>query len=100
MSDSWNPSEVQRLARGGSLAILGLGINGLLSFVFLKVVGAHFPTGAAGAIFIALSMFAIITFVAPVGADIGLLRFMPQFRISHPEGEGVLCRISLIPAFL
>jgi O-antigen/teichoic acid export membrane protein len=100
MSDSWNPSEVQRLARGGSLAILGLAVNGLLSFLFLKIVGAHFPTRGAGAIFIALSMFAIIAFIAPVGADIGLLRFMPQFRISHPGSEGVLCRASLVLAFL
>ena len=93
-------SEVQRLARGGSLAILGLGINGLLGFLFLKVVGDNFRTGSAGAIFIALSMYSILAFVAQMGADIGLLRYMPMFRTSDPGREASLSRISLIPTFI
>jgi len=92
--------ELHRLARGGSLGIIGLAVSGLLGFIFLKVVSAHFRPSSAGSIFVALSIFAIVSFIAPIGADIGLLRFTPIFRHSYPDREKTLCAMSLLPTLV
>jgi O-antigen/teichoic acid export membrane protein len=92
--------ELRALARGGLLGIVGLGVNALFGFVFIKIVGSHFAPSSAGAIFMALAVLAMSVSAAPLGADVGLLRYMPIFRHSHRRQEAMLVPAAQLPPLL
>jgi O-antigen/teichoic acid export membrane protein len=76
-------SDLAGLARGGSLNLVGAGISALLTTVLLVLVARGFRRADAGVFFVATSLFLIVTTGATVGADTGVLRFIPRYRALH-----------------
>jgi O-antigen/teichoic acid export membrane protein len=67
-------SEIQRLARHGTLSMVGLVGGALLQFAMVLIVTHGMATTAAGAFLEAVAVFMILTNCGDLGADDALLR--------------------------
>ncbi len=78
--DGVGRSDRSTLAKGGALNLIGVGIYGILNFALIVLVTRRLGPTGAGAFVEAIGVFNILTKSALVGADAGLLRFVPQLR--------------------
>lgn len=89
------------LAKGGALNLVGMGLYGALNFGLIVIVTRRLGATGAGAFIEAIGVFNILTKTALLGADTGLLRFVPQLRASHqPEHLGQVFRTALWPVVI
>jgi O-antigen/teichoic acid export membrane protein len=93
------PRELRSLARGGALNTVGFAIAGVLGFVLTVVVTRQVGSSGAGVFFSAVAVFTILTQVAKLGADTGVVRFVAAYlaRGNARDVRPVL-RIALVPA--
>ena len=70
------------VARGGSLNFIGAVANGLLQFALVVVVTRSLTRSASGAFFEAIALFLILSNTAELGADTGLTRMIPRYRVT------------------
>ena len=90
-----------RLARGGMLNLVGAVANGLLSALVYVIVARHYPRPLAGAFFAATALFLILSAVAELGVDTGLLRWLPRYVVENRRGDIRTCvRIAMRPVYL
>lgn len=68
------------LARGSSLNLLGFILSGFFGLVLSFVVARKLHAVGAGVFFSAVSIFTILTNVAELGADTGVVRFVSRYR--------------------
>ena len=68
------------LARGGALNLFGLIVSGPMQIVLTIVVARGVGAGGTGAFFEAVALFTILSNVGELGADTGLVKFLPQYR--------------------
>lgn len=91
--------ELGRLARGGLVNLVGVGGNAVFGFAFVVLVDRSLPADGAGALFEAIALFTICANAAELGADDGLLRLVPRYRVSLGSGSLVqLLLAGLVPA--
>lgn len=89
------------LAKGGALNLVGMGLYGALNFGLIVIVTRRLGATGAGAFIEAIGVFNILTKTALLGADTGLLRFVPQLRAHHqPEHLGRIFRTALWPVVI
>jgi O-antigen/teichoic acid export membrane protein len=69
---------MSRLARGGALNLAGAVSAGIMGFALVFAVAHAYPQKVAGTFFAATSLFVILDAIAGLGADVGLLRFLPR----------------------
>jgi O-antigen/teichoic acid export membrane protein len=69
---------LSRLARGGALNLAGAVSAGIMGFALVFAVAHAYPQKVAGTFFAATSLFVILDAIAGLGADVGLLRFLPR----------------------
>ena len=89
------------LARSGSLSLVGMASSVTLGFVFVLVVTRLDHTQRAGALFEAIAAFTILENVTELGADTGLLRILPRYRVAGAAQDlRSLFTVSLVPSVL
>lgn len=69
------------VARGGALNFVGVVWSAAFGFAFVVVVTRGFTSTQVGLFFEALALFNLALSVAVWGADIGLVRTIPRFRV-------------------
>ncbi len=75
-------SDLQMVARGGAINLVGALANGLFQFLLVVAVAQVLHTGAAGAFFEAIALFLILSNTCELGADTGLTRMIPRYRVT------------------
>ena len=100
VTDTAIDEPMQTLARRGSAALIGLLVNSALAFGFSLVVTHQLRPKDAGALFEALAIFMIASSSAILGADVGLVRFMPAFSMTRPNDTRRLLIVALLPSVL
>ncbi len=86
------------LAKGGALNLAGMGLYGLLNFGLVVLVTRKLGPTGAGAFIEAIGVFNILAKSTLLGADAGLLRFVPLLRAHHrPEDLPRLFRAAVWP---
>lgn len=92
--------DLRMVARGGSLNFIGALANGLLQFALVVVVTRALTKSASGAFFEAVALFLILSNTAELGADTGLTRMIPRYRV---DGRVADVRrslaVGLVPSF-
>jgi O-antigen/teichoic acid export membrane protein len=92
--------DLRMVARGGSLNFIGALTNGLLQFALVVVVTRSLARSASGAFFEAVALFLILSNTAELGADTGLTRMIPRYRV---DGRIADVRrslsVGLVPSF-
>ena len=73
--------DLRMVARGGSLNFIGALINGVLQFALTVVVAQALTKSQSGAFFEALALFLILSNTCELGADTGLTRMIPRYRV-------------------
>ena len=95
------PRELRTLARGGTLNTVGFAIAGLLGFVLTVVVTREVGSSGAGVFFSAIAVFTILTQVAKLGADTGIVRFVSAYLArGQVRDVAPAIRIAVVPAAL
>jgi O-antigen/teichoic acid export membrane protein len=92
---------VQRVARGAALTGLGAVVAAVGGVALTLVVARSYPPQLAGTFFAATTFFLIVSTLAQLGTDVGLVRYLSAFS-THGLGArraGVL-RIALIPVLV
>jgi len=74
--------DLEMVARGGSLNFIGAVANGLFQFALVVVVTRALTRNESGAFFEAIALFLILSNTAECGADTGLTRMIPSYRVS------------------
>lgn len=90
-------SEARRLARGGSFSLVSQVANAFLGSTFLVLVSHFLPQDQAGGLLEAVALFSTAAVVATCGADIGLMRMMPEYRRRGPGATVRLLTVAAIP---
>lgn len=69
------------VARGGSLNFVGAAANGLFQFLLVVAVAQVLTKDQSGAFFEAIALFVILSNTCELGADTGLTRMIPRYRV-------------------
>ena len=72
--------DIATLARGGSLNLVGAVVSAVLNTLVLILITRGLGKAEAGTFFIVTFLFQILVQAAVVGADTGVLRFIPRYR--------------------
>jgi len=98
MDERGRVGELQLLARGGLVSLIGSIASSLLGFGFVVFLGRTLSVRQAGGLFEAIAIFTMCSYVTVLGADWGLLKFMPTF--SAYRDRRFLSTVAICPAFL
>ncbi|MGW1711688.1 lipopolysaccharide biosynthesis protein [Streptomyces sp. NPDC002156] len=95
------PSGVAAAARGGWWGMAGSLANAVFSFVFVGLITRAVGANGAGAIFTGVALFTILSNACKLGADTGLVRFVPRdLAVDDGRSVGALLRTAALPAAL
>jgi O-antigen/teichoic acid export membrane protein len=90
-----------KLARGGSINVVGAAVNGALSILLVLVVTRGYSPAQAGAFFAATSMFLILSAVVELGVDTGLIRWLPRYLVERRHADiRTALRVALGPVVI
>lgn len=93
--------ELAGAARSGVLNLVGAGASAGLSFLLTVAATRLFPTDVAGVFFVAMSVFAIASTVAGVGAGVGAVYLLSRRRATgHAAGLRAVFQVALPPALV
>ena len=93
--------DLKMVARGGSLNFIGAVANGLFQFALVVVVTRALTRNESGAFFEAIALFLILSNTAECGADTGLTRMIPSYRVSGRIGDvRRSLSVGLLPSFV
>ncbi|MBS2936695.1 polysaccharide biosynthesis C-terminal domain-containing protein [Nocardioides sp. J2M5] len=92
MTDATDPTaghagQLQRLARRGTVSVIGAGFSGLFGVALVVIVTNGFSREVAGTLFAATAAFLILESVALLGTDTGLVRWLPTQLASGRAGD-------------
>jgi O-antigen/teichoic acid export membrane protein len=91
--------ELRRLARGGTLNLVGFIVSGVFAFVLAIIVTRLVGPRGAGVFFAAVAVFTIVSNVMELGADTGVVRSVARLREQGRVADlPRLVRIATIPA--
>lgn len=92
---------VERIARGTALTGLGAGIAAIGGVALTLVVTRSYSPQLAGTFFAATTFFLIVSTLAQLGTDVGLVRYLSALSGPHLQARRpVLLRIALVPVVL
>ena len=98
---SRSKDDLVTVARGGMLNVLG-GISfTLFSFVFAVVLTRSLHAAGSGVFFVAIALFTIVVTASQVGADVGLVRFLPRLReLGRTQDLRATIKVALTPVIV
>jgi O-antigen/teichoic acid export membrane protein len=70
------------VARGGLANLAGAGVTGVCQFLLVVAVARVLHRAQSGAFFESVALFTILSNTCELGADTGLTRFIPRFRVA------------------
>lgn len=73
-------AQLEKLARRGTASVLGAAAGAVAGVVVVVVVTNGFPASVAGTLFAATAAFLVLESVSLLGADTGLVRWLPVQR--------------------
>ncbi|MGN6378991.1 MAG: MATE family efflux transporter [Gaiellales bacterium] len=79
--DKARANDLRMVARGGSLNFVGAAANGIFQFLLVVVVAQALTKSQSGAFFEAVALFLILSNTCELGADTGLTRMIPLYRV-------------------
>ena len=79
--DQARADDLRMVARGGSLNFVGAAANGIFQFALVVVVAQALTKSQSGAFFEAVALFVILSNTCELGADTGLTRMIPLYRV-------------------
>ncbi|CAM3582664.1 flippase [Nocardioides zeicaulis] len=79
--------QLQRLARRGTVSVIGAGFSGVFGVALVVIVTNGFSQAVAGTLFAATAAFLILESVALLGTDTGLVRWLPTHLASGRAGD-------------
>ena len=79
--------DLRRLARGGAFALGGVVVSAALQFGLVLAVTHGLPRPSAGAFLEAVALFMILSNWCELGADTGMVRIIPRFRVQGRDGD-------------
>ncbi|MGN5378762.1 hypothetical protein ACQ4WX_19145 [Streptomyces lasalocidi] len=92
-------STVAAAARGGVWGAVGSATNAVFAFLLVGLVTRAAGAQGAGAIFTGVAVFTIASNVCKLGADTGLVRFIPgDLALNGGRSVGSLLRMAVLPA--
>lgn len=92
-------AQLGRIARGGSLNLVGSVVSAVSSFLLVVAVANAFDENTAGMLFAATSLFVILEALSGLGTDTGLARFLLRYEAQGRYGDVVTAiRAALAPA--
>ena len=71
------------VARGGALNLFGAFANGIFQFLLVVAVARVLNRDQSGAFFEAIALFLILSNTCELGADTGLTRMIPRYRVEN-----------------
>ncbi len=74
-------ADVRMVARGGIANLVGAMATGVFQFALVVIVARTLYRAQSGAFFEAVALFAILSNTCELGADTGLTRFIPRYRV-------------------
>lgn len=93
------PSGVAAAARGGWWGMAGSGVNAVFSFLLVGLITRAVGADGAGAIFTGVALFTILSNTCKLGADTGLVRFVPRdLAVDGGRSVDALLRTAVLPA--
>lgn len=99
-SEGGRSAHLGSIARGGSLNFAGAALNGLLQFLLVVALARLLTKAESGAFFEAIALFLILSNTAELGADTGLTRMIPKYRVTgRIDDIRASLRVSLVPSF-
>lgn len=94
-------SGVAATARGGWWGFLGSAVNAVFGYVLVALVTRGLGAYGAGAVFTCVAAFTILCNACKLGADTGLVRFVPgDLAITGGRKVGALLRSAVVPGAL
>ncbi|MGF0170846.1 oligosaccharide flippase family protein [Streptomyces sp. Marseille-Q5077] len=94
-------SGVAATARGGWWGFLGSTVNAVFGYVLVALVTRGLGAYGAGAVFTCVAAFTILCNACKLGADTGLVRFVPgDLAITGGRKVGALLRSAVVPGAL
>ncbi|MQY32385.1 hypothetical protein SRB17_03330 [Streptomyces sp. RB17] len=92
-------STVAAAARGGLWGAVGSVTNAVFAFLLVGLITRAAGAEGAGAIFTGVAVFTIASNVCKLGADTGLVRFIPgDLALNGGRSVGPLLRMAVLPA--
>ncbi|MGJ5751672.1 O-antigen/teichoic acid export membrane protein [Streptomyces puniciscabiei] len=92
-------STVAAAARGGFWGAMGSATNAVFAFLLVGLITRAVGAQGAGAIFTGVAVFTIASNVCKLGADTGLVRFLPgDLALNGGRSVGSLLRMAVLPA--
>jgi O-antigen/teichoic acid export membrane protein len=99
-TDSVDPT-LTRLARGGTLNLVGALSSGLLAALVYVIVARQYPKEEAGAFFAATALFLILAAISELGVDTGLLRWLPRYFVENRRADvATAVRVAMRPVYV
>lgn len=93
------PSGVAAAARGGWWGMAGSLANAVFSFLLVGLITRAVGASGAGAVFTGVALFTILSNTCKLGADTGLVRFVPRdLAVDDGRSVGALLRTAVVPA--
>jgi O-antigen/teichoic acid export membrane protein len=80
-------ADVRMVARGGLANLAGAIITGVFQFLLVVAVARVLHRAQSGAFFESVALFTILSNTCELGADTGLTRFIPRFRVAGRIGD-------------
>lgn len=91
-------ADLARLARGGTLNVLGLVISAVMQLALTVLVARGLGAGGTGAFFEAVALFTILSNVGELGADTGLVRMLSRYQaLGRQQDLAATVRVALWP---
>jgi O-antigen/teichoic acid export membrane protein len=92
-------SGVAAAARGGWWGMAGSAANAVFAFLLVGLVTRAVGAGGAGAIFTGVALFTILSNACKLGADTGLVRFVPRdLAVDDGRSVAAMLRMAVLPA--
>jgi O-antigen/teichoic acid export membrane protein len=79
--DTQRRAGLSALARGSLQTLVGSVGSSVLGFLLVVVIGRGLHAGRAGVMFEVIALFTILSNVAELGADTGIVRFLARYRV-------------------
>jgi O-antigen/teichoic acid export membrane protein len=79
--------DVRMVARGGLANLAGACMTGVFQFLLVVAVARGLHRAQSGAFFESVALFTILSNTCELGADTGLTRFIPRFRVAGRIGD-------------
>ncbi len=94
-------AESRGIAWAGAVNLVGGGIGSVIGLLLAAIVGHHLGTVGAGTYFLVVAVFMIVSSVAELGADTGLVRYVSAARARGREADVPrLARVALGPVLV